>query len=248
MNYFKITNGIRTEFVMKRFFATEIQDNEAILSEEESHHCLQVLRTRDREIVEITDGKGNLWTAEVQIISKKQFSIYLQTPVVENAPNPAVCSLAVSLTKNIDRIEWMLEKATEIGLNEFYPVITHRTERKQVRMDRLEKITVSAMKQSERLWKPVLHEPLYFEGFIQSSPLREAKYIAHCEDEENKNPLSEIYTKGQKSIILIGPEGDFTESEISTAINSGFQPVSLGNARLRVETAALAACTWMNLK
>lgn len=232
---------------MKRFFAIEIQGNEAILSEEESHHCLQVLRTRDGEIVEITDGKGNLWTAEVQIISKKQFSIDLRTSVVTNASNPAVCSLAVALTKNIDRIEWMLEKATEIGLNEFYPVITHRTERRQVRMDRLEKIAVSAMKQSERLWKPILHEPVSFEHFIQSA-LQETKYIAHCEDEKSKNPLSEIYSKGEKSIILIGPEGDFTENEISTAIDCGFQPVSLGNARLRVETAALAACTWMNLK
>ncbi len=232
---------------MKRFFATEIIGNEAILSEEESHHCLQVMRTRDGEIVEITDGKGNLWTAEVQIISKKQFQIKLTEQSVSEAPDPAVCSLAVALTKNIDRIEWLLEKATEIGLKDFYPVITHRTERKQARMDRLDKILVSAMKQSERLWKPVLHEPLSFEQFLQF-PIDQVKYIGHCEDEQSKNPLSEVYQKGQKSIVLIGPEGDFTEQEISSAIQNGYQPVSLGDARLRVETAALAACVWMNLK
>lgn len=189
----------------------------------------------------------SLWTAEVQLISKKQFTIHLLQQSVSNAPDPAVCSLAVALTKNIDRIEWLLEKAAEIGLKDFYPIITHRTERKQVRMDRLDKILVSAMKQSERLWKPVLHEPITFEKFIQL-PVNGVQYIGHCEDEQNKNPLSEIYKKGQDAIILIGPEGDFTDDEISLAVQNGYQPISLGDARLRVETAALAACVWMNLR
>lgn len=232
---------------MKRFFATEIQGQEAFLNDEEAHHCLQVLRTRDGERIEIIDGKGNLWQAELQIISKKNFSIRLIELQQSQIENPTPCSLAVALTKNIDRIEWMLEKCTELGLKDFYPLITHRTERKQVRMDRLEKIAISATKQSERLFAPTLHEPIDFKSFIQL-PHSDKRYFGHCEDEASKKPFSEVYTSGEKAIILIGPEGDFTEEEIQLAIQHQYQAVSLGNSRLRVETAALAACAWMNLR
>lgn len=232
---------------MKRFFATEIQGQEAILSDEELHHCLQVLRAKDGETVEIIDGSGHLWEAELQIVSKKQVFIPLKKVLTEETSNNAPCILAVALTKNIDRIEWLLEKATELGLKEFYPIITHRTERKQTRMDRLEKIIVSATKQSERLWKPILHEPIDFKDFLQKEN-QYSKYIGHCEDEESKTPFSDVYQKGQSAVVLIGPEGDFTEEEIRSALSKGYTPVSLGDARLRVETAALAACVWMNLR
>lgn len=232
---------------MKRFFATEIQGQEAFLNDEEAHHCLQVLRARDGETIEIIDGKGNLWEAELQIISKKSFSIQLKQLQQTLTENPTPCSLAVALTKNIDRIEWMLEKCTELGLKDFYPLMTHRTERKQVRMDRLEKIAISATKQSERLFAPILHTPIDFKSFLQL-PLSAKKYFGHCEDENSKTPFSEVYTKGENAIVLIGPEGDFTEEEIQLAIQHQYQAVSLGNSRLRVETAALAACAWMNLR
>lgn len=232
---------------MKRFFAIDIQGQNAILSDEESHHCLQVLRTKDGEPIEIIDGKGNLWNADIQIFNKKSYTITLNDLKHSEPISNVHCSLAVALTKNIDRIEWMLEKCTELGLKDFYPLITHRTERKQARMDRLEKIVISATKQSERLWTPTLHEPMDFKSFMrlqQSS----SKYIGHCIDEQEKNSFSEIYSKNEDALILIGPEGDFTEEEIQTALENGYQAVSLGSSRLRVETAALAACAWINLR
>ena len=232
---------------MKRFFATLIQSDNVLLSEEEAHHCLQVLRAKDGEIIEIINGKGDLWEAQLNITSKKHHNIQLLKQKANQEPNTAKCSLAVALTKNIDRIEWLIEKATEIGLVNFYPIITHRTERKQVRMDRLDKIVLAAMKQSQRLWKPEIFEPLPFEKFI-NLPIESQRYFGHCETDLSKNPLSEIYPKDQQALIMIGPEGDFTEDEIMMAIQNNFQAVSIGEARLRVETAAIAACSWMNLK
>lgn len=232
---------------MKRFFATLIQSDNVLLSEDEAHHCLQVLRAKDGEIIEIINGKGDLWEAQLNISSKKHFNIQILQQKVSQEPNTAKCSLAVALTKNIDRIEWLVEKATEIGLVNFYPIITHRTERKQLRIDRLEKIVLAAMKQSQRLWKPEIFEPLPFEKFINLS-LESHRFFGHCETDFSKNPLSQIYTKGQQALIMIGPEGDFTEEEIKMAIDNNFQAVSIGEARLRVETAAIAACSWVNLK
>jgi 16S rRNA (uracil1498-N3)-methyltransferase len=232
---------------MKRFFTTYIQSDNVLLSEEESHHCLQVLRAKDGEIIEIVNGKGDLWEAQLNITSKKHFNIQIIQQKATQEVNTAKCSMAVSLTKNIDRIEWLVEKATEIGLVNFYPIITHRTERKQVRLDRLEKIVVSAMKQSERLWKPEIFEPILFEKFL-NLPLENNRYFGHCESHLSKYLLSEIYKNNHPGLILIGPEGDFTEDEIKMAIDHKFQAVSIGTARLRVETAAIAAFSWMNLK
>lgn len=230
---------------MKRFFATEVQSTSFILSEEELHHCLHVLRVKDNEHIEIIDGKGNLWIAEVEITGKKSAHFQLISTLIENAPNETNCSLAVALTKNSDRIEWLLEKVVELGINDVYPIITHRTERKQIRMDRLEKIVVSAMKQSQRIWLPKVHEPIPFDSFLQIKS-DDRKFIAHC-TEQDKQSLSSTYRKGEKAIILIGPEGDFTEEEIVLALENNFEAVMLGDARLRVETAALAACAWINL-
>lgn len=232
---------------MKRFFATLIQSDNVLLSEEEAHHCLQVLRAKDGEIIEIVNGKGDLWEAQLHITSKKHFNIQIIQQKASKQINTAQCSMAVALTKNIDRIEWLVEKATEIGLVNFYPIITHRTERKQLRLDRLEKIVVAAMKQSERLWKPEVFEPILFEKFL-NLPLESNRYFGHCESHLSKNPLSEIYKNDQPGLILIGPEGDFTADEIKMAVDNNFQAVSIGTARLRVETAAIAACSWMNLK
>ena len=130
---------------MKRFFATLIQSDNVLLSEEEAHHCLQVLRTKDGEIIEIINGKGDLWEAQLNIPSKKHHNIQIIKQKATQEPNTAKCSLAVALTKNIDRIEWLLEKATEIGLVNFYPIVTHRTERKNARMERRTVMATSAL-------------------------------------------------------------------------------------------------------
>lgn len=232
---------------MKRFFATDITTENVLLNEEEAHHCLQVLRAKDGEIIEIVNGKGDLWEAQLHIVSKKNHYIQILEQKISNELNTAKCSMAVALTKNVDRIEWLVEKATEIGLVNFYPIITHRTERKQLRLDRLEKIALAAMKQSQRLWRPKIFEPLPFEKFI-NLPLETNRYFGHCEDHLPKNSLSEVYKKDSQALMMIGPEGDFTEEEIKMALEKDFQAVSIGDTRLRVETAAIAACSWMNLR
>src|SRR5690554_1165791 len=230
---------------MKRFFAEEIQDQTAILSKDELHHCIHVVRVKHQETVEIIDGLGNLWTAEVNFISKKQVHIVIKEQLSINATNLVQCSLAVAMTKNIDRIKWLIEKATEIGLKEFYPLITHRTERNHLRLDRLEKVALSATKQSKRLWKPTIHSPITFQDFVHKADFKQ-KYIAHCENDNNKIHLQDVLERDKSSIILIGPEGDFTSDEISLALQNKYQAVSLGDARLRVETAALVSCVMMN--
>jgi len=231
---------------MKRFYTADINGHTAHLDEEESHHCLQVLRVQDGEHVEITDGKGRLWLARVQRSGKKQAVLQLEQILREEKENPARCSLAVALTKNHDRMDWLMEKTTELGITDFYPLITQRTERSKLRLDRLEKIAVSAMKQSQRLWKPEIHEPVSLPALLPVVQ-QEAKFMAHCIENDSKKSIKDLYLPGSRGIILIGPEGDFTAQEIDLALANGFQPVSLGDARLRVETAALAACCWMNL-
>lgn len=229
---------------MKRFFAEEIHDNIALLSPEEQHHCMHVMRVKDGEEVEIIDGVGGLWLASVQYLSKRSIQISLFKQLDFQETTPVYTSLAVALTKNIDRIEWLLEKATEIGIHHFIPIISHRTERSKARLDRLEKILLSATKQSHRLWKPILHEPINFKTWVAQADF-EQKFIAHCIDSSNKKFLKDMHQKGTSSVILIGPEGDFTPEEVDWALQHHFQEVSLGSARLRVETAALVACVTM---
>jgi 16S rRNA (uracil1498-N3)-methyltransferase len=230
---------------MRLFYSKDFLGNLATLDEEESKHCLQVMRLKSGDEVFLTDGKGHLWKGILHASGKKYAAVELGDLCRSEAINPAQCSLAVAPTKNIDRIEWLIEKATEIGLVDFWPILTRRTERTKIRIDRLQKIALSAMKQSNRLWMPVVHEPIDFQQFIalQKSPC----YIAHCEEGEAKKPLHLFRENGAQGTVLIGPEGDFSPEEIDLALNSGCTAVSLGEARLRVETAALYACVVMNL-
>jgi 16S rRNA (uracil1498-N3)-methyltransferase len=232
---------------VKRFYSEEISGDSAILSEEESHHCLQVLRLENDTEVEVTDGSGHLWMGTVYAFSKKKAVIHLKTLLEHQEVNPAKCALAVALTKNHDRLEWLIEKATESGLTDFYPLITKRTERAKIRVDRLEKIAVSAMKQSLRLWKPVIHEPITFDKLLALNFSNTQKCLAHCESFPERVSLTKSYRKGDNCLMAIGPEGDFTPEEIHEAMQHHFTSISLGEARLRVETAALAACNWIYL-
>jgi 16S rRNA (uracil1498-N3)-methyltransferase len=230
---------------MRLFYAKDFLGNLASLDEEESKHCLQVLRLKSGDEVSLTDGKGHLWKGILHASGKKYAAVELGELIGTEAINPALCSMAVAPTKNIDRMEWLVEKATEIGLLEFRPIITQRTERTKIRIDRLQKIALSAMKQSKRLWMPVIHEPIDFEQFIRI--MKSPCYIAHCEEGELKNSLYSNREAGATGTILIGPEGDFSPEEINLALAAGCTAVSLGDARLRVETAALYACVVMNL-
>lgn len=222
---------------MQIFFANIFIEDTVLLSADESKHCIRVLRHKNGDSINIIDGKGNLYQAEItdanlqnctaRIISKKQIAIH----------KPYHLHLAISPTKNIDRIEWMVEKCTELGIDEFSFIICKRTEKTGIKIDRLKKITESAVKQSIQSILPIINEAQSLKDFIAKQKGTSYKYIAHCIEEE-KIELKSIM-QNTDSLILIGPEGDFTEEEIKSALENNFQPLSLGNNRLRTETAGL---------
>ncbi len=212
------------------------------LSEEESKHAIRVLRLANTDVVQLIDGKGGLYQAEIIDAHPKRCTLEIKSrEFAYQKPNYHL-HIAVAPTKNIDRIEWFLEKATEIGIQEITPIISEHSERKDVKIERLNKVIISAMKQSLKAYMPVLNEAISFDKFITLHKDSDAnKAIAHCEDDE-KVYLNESFSKAQKYLVLIGPEGDFSQKEIQQALAAGFHPISLGEARLRTETAALYAC------
>jgi 16S rRNA (uracil1498-N3)-methyltransferase len=210
-----------------------------VLSEATSKHCVQVLRMKVGESLNLTDGKGNLYIASL-LSADKQKSVALIEKTSFTPQSNNCNSIGISVLKNADRFEWMLEKITEIGIIEIYPLICKRTEHLRFRYDRMQQILIAAMLQSEQVWLPVLHEPI---GVAQLMTIatHTQKLIAHCED-GSKNTINTLQT-ATNTLILIGPEGDFTPEEISLANKYDFLPVSLGNTRLRTETAGVVAIT-----
>ncbi len=210
-----------------------------VLSETTSKHCVQVLRMKVGQPLNLTDGKGNLFNASL-ISADKQKSVALIDKTSFTPLSNSCNSIGISVLKNADRFEWMLEKITEIGIIEIYPLICKRTEQQRFRYDRMQQILIAAMLQSEQVWLPVLHEPIDVIKLIQTAT-HPQKLIAHCEDDA-KNTINTLQS-AINTLILIGPEGDFTPNEISLAMNNKFLPVSLGNTRLRTETAGVVAIT-----
>lgn len=221
------------------FFEENISDQVITLSEETSKHVVQVLRMKVHERLKLTNGAGTLATAEITDDHKKRCSVKI-IERVEVPRKEQQVSIAISLLKNASRFEWFLEKAVEIGVTEIIPLIADRTEKQHFRHERMKQIVVSAMMQSKQAWLPMLHEPAMASKVILSSPY-DVKLVAHCED-EMKHDLAD-FRKQQSVQILIGPEGDFSVEEIGLAIDSGYKPVSLGNTRLRTETAGIVAAT-----
>ena len=217
------------------------------LSEEEAAHCLRVLRLAVGDKLDITDGKGSLYKAEISSIQGKHCYVEARE-VIEKPKNwRGSIHIAIAPTKNIDRIEWLAEKATEIGLDGLTFLNCRFSERKVVKTDRIERIVVSAMKQSLKYTKPVVGEMVDFKKFV-TAPREGAKYIAHCYDDSERVLLKDALREGEDATILIGPEGDFSPEEVELAVKNGFTPVSLGSSRLRTETAGLAACHTFILK
>ena len=216
------------------------------LSEEEAAHALRVLRLSIGDELDITDGKGNLYKSVISSVAGKH--CYVEAK--ETLPMPKGWNgnihIAVAPTKNMDRIEWFAEKATEIGLDELTFLNCRFSERKVIKTERVERIVVSAMKQSLKYSKPIVEEMADFKKFVSQERAGE-KYIAHCYDGE-KNLLKDVHIAGCDATVLIGPEGDFSPEEVKMAMEAGYKPVSLGNSRLRTETAALAACHILMLK
>lgn len=222
----------------------DVTAKEFSLSEDASRHVAQVLRMKAGEQLQITDGKGMLATATIINAHKKNTVVQINS--VEHIPyTNKNTSLAIAPTKNIGRIEWLLEKVTEIGIKSIVLLQTKRTERSNVKAERLQHILVSAMLQSRQAYLPELSVSVPFENIVKMNDYTE-KYIAHCVEDPHKTTLRNINSAASK-IILIGPEGDFTDDEINLAINEGFKPVSLGLTRLRTETAGLVAAVALTI-
>ena len=215
------------------------------MPEEEAGHCLRVLRLTVGDEVMLTDGKGSFYKAVISAATNKR----CQLKVIEELPQEKGWTgwlhLAMAPTKNMDRTEWFAEKATEIGFDELTFLNSRYSERKVIKTERIEKILVSAVKQSLKASKPVLNEMMDFNKFI-SQEFQGQKFICHCNEGEKKL-LKDVVVPGEDAVILIGPEGDFSPEEVAKAMACGFIPVSLGKSRLRTETAALVAVHTLNL-
>ncbi|MBB5636698.1 16S rRNA (uracil1498-N3)-methyltransferase [Pedobacter cryoconitis] len=230
---------------MHVFYTPDITADTYILNEEESRHCMKVLRLVIGDIVHLIDGHGGLYEAEIVAESKRNVTLNVLKTTREYQKRNHSLHIAVAPTKNIDRLEWFLEKATEIGIDTITPLICDRSERKIVKDERLNKVITSAVKQSLQAYHPVLNAAVSFKEFIGKTTA-DYKMIAHCVDGETRGFISQVSKPGQSYLILIGPEGDFSPNEIELALQNDFKPLTLGNTRLRTETAALAACFEVN--
>ncbi|WP_231458763.1 16S rRNA (uracil(1498)-N(3))-methyltransferase [Pedobacter sp. Leaf132] len=230
---------------MNIFYTPDITDSSYTLNEEESKHCIRVLRLPVGAIVYLVDGVGGFFTAEITSDNPKKVTLKVISAEAEYGKRNHYLHIAVAPTKNIDRLEWFLEKATELGIDEITPIITDRSERRVVKEDRLNKVITSAVKQSIKAYHPKMNEALSFDSLMKQ-PFEGNKLIAHCIDNADKKYISDLVNPFQKYLVLIGPEGDFTPNEVEQALNKDFKPLTLGNNRLRTETAALAACFEIN--
>lgn len=229
---------------MHVFYTPDINSNNYTLNEEESKHCSKVLRLGVGDVVHLIDGRGGLYKAQINEANKKHVQLLVIEHQQEYGKRNHHLHIAIAPTKNIDRLEWFLEKATEIGIDEITPIICDRSERKIIKEERLEKVITSAVKQSLTAYHPQLNKAISFADFITKNKETE-KFIAHCMDGA-KPYINQIVNIHQSYLILIGPEGDFTPVELNVALQNGYKPVTLGNTRLRTETAALAACFELN--
>lgn len=229
---------------MQLFYCPDHNGEHYILNEEESKHCIRVLRMNIGDVFHITDGKGNLYEVEIIDDHPKRCAVKVNGHKAEFEKRDFYLHMAVAPTKNINRYEWFLEKSTEIGIHEITPIICDHSERKEVKIKRLEKVIISAIKQSLKAYLPILNETIKLSDFL-TQDFDGQKFIAYCEGQAPL--LKKEYNLNKNALILIGPEGDFSPEEIDLALKNGFQIISLGESRLRTETAAIAACHTINL-
>lgn len=229
---------------MNLFYTPDIEGQYYTLSPEESKHCIRVLRFTEGEPVSLVDGRGNWYNGVIDRPDARGCGVKVLERMANYGRRSFRLHLAIALTKNIDRIEWMLEKCTEIGIDEITLLNTEHSERKVVKEERLEKVIIAAMKQSLKAYLPKLNSLTEFRTFIASCG-EVQKLIAHCHEGEKKR-LDEVYQMGNDVVILIGPEGDFSAAEVALAEKHRFIPVTLGTSRLRTETAGLVACHSVN--
>jgi 16S rRNA (uracil1498-N3)-methyltransferase len=230
---------------MHLFFAPDLSASEFYLPEEETHHFIHVLRFSQGKQIEVTDGVGSRAFCEAIQVSKKQVLLNVLEKEVLPVPTRKL-HVAIAPTKNIDRFEWFVEKATELGVAEITPLICRHSERKTLKLERIQKLVVSAARQSQHYYFPIVNSEIAFDKFLESVNTNEvSNFIAHCVDakKEDARNLADI----TNAIVLIGPEGDFSLVEIEASLKKGFKALSLGNSRLRTETAGLKAVAAFNL-
>lgn len=225
---------------MIQFYAPDIATS-LTLPESDSQHCVRVLRMNPGDPIEVIDGKGHRF--ECRLVTAHSKHATVEIVAQHDAPLcwPQHITVAVAPTKHLDRMEWLVEKLTEIGVNRFVPLLCRRSERKEIKVERLEKIAVSAMKQSLKAVLPEIMPMTPFSSLLHQYD-DAMKFIAYCDKTIPRQLLAKMYEPGSNAVILIGPEGDFAPEEIASALDTGWCPVSLGNNRLRTETAALVAC------
>lgn len=229
---------------MHVFYSDSISGKQIVLSREESTHAIKVLRLQSGDEAIVLDGKGHRYQARYEDMHQKQCFFSVQS--VEDVPRrPIQLTMAVAPTKQIDRFEWFLEKATEIGIERIVPMICQHSERKVVKTERSQKVLIAAMKQSRTAWLPEISEPIPYRQFLAEKKVGDL-YLAHCY--KPKLPHLHSVSVSDSATVLIGPEGDFSTDEVQQAMDSGFKEISLGQNRLRTETAALVAVHTISLK
>jgi len=226
---------------MQLFFDANIKKTETSFTfdKTESRHIIRVLRKKEGDNLLITNGKGMLFTSIISIANDKRCTVNITKVEQRQDTLDYKLHIAIAPTKNNQRLEWFLEKATEIGISEITPIICANSERRVVKKERLEKVLIAAMKQSKRFYLPKLNDTVSFAQFLKKD-IEGLKFIAHCEETDKKTFKNQLI-KGQKISILIGPEGDFSLPEILVALENNYNPVSLGKSRLRTETAGIVA-------
>ncbi len=225
--------------IMYLFYVPDI-DKRQELNEEESQHCVRVLRLSAGDNILLTDGRGSTYEARIVNPHPKHCSFEIVSRQEQVNKRPYRLHIGIAPTKNIERLEWMIEKCVEIGIDEITPLLCRFSERKIIKPERLEKIMVSAAKQSLKAYMPVLHDMCSFEEFVKTHN-KGQRYIAHCYEQDKRLLQKEIKPQ-EDLVVLIGPEGDFSEQEVASALAVGYVPVSLGSSRLRTETAGVVAC------
>jgi len=226
---------------MQLFYEANIAKDYFVLNKEESVHCVKVLRKKEGDKLIVVNGKGVMLECLIEQAHPKGLHLKVVKPISETYQHRDFhVHIGIAPTKNISRFEWFLEKATEIGVDLITPILCEHSERKKLNHERLNKILISAMKQSQQAYLPVLNDWMRFSNFIKDD-FNGRQLIAHCE-EQDKSGIQKKYNRGEDVLILIGPEGDFSPQEIKEALSIGYEPISLGKNRLRTETAGIVAC------
>lgn len=226
---------------MQLFYNRDLNQNtqQIVFDKAESRHIIKVLRKQTNDVLLITNGKGLVAKTSIENANDKKCVVKVITTETKSKNRDYYLHVAIAPTKNNDRLEWFLEKATEIGVDEITPIICENSERKIIKLERLEKMVISAMKQSLQFYVPKLNAAISFSDFLKTD-FDGIRCIAHCEDGKKKSLKNNTKPK-QNILILIGPEGDFSQNEINKALQENYNPISLGKTRLRTETAGIVA-------